>query len=180
MATPTTACVPRWRVDQLSSQTCRPRVNPTRPRMQSVLCATGCRWNVSGSSSLTKMLSDRSSAFHACFSSTSLSKRKHIIYNIWKKARETCAAGREEWKKLEANGKGEREIPISPLPFLLSIHLLSPFLFYLFFLRKNIFELSVLWPLPGCGRHVQQGFKPRGFGEIVRHLMPRVGWFGSA
>lgn len=34
--------------------------------MQSVLWATGCRWKVSRSSSLTKMFSDRSSGFQAC------------------------------------------------------------------------------------------------------------------
>ena len=66
MATPTTACVPRCRVDQDSSTTCRPRSYPILERMQSVLWATGCRWKVSLSSSFTKMLRDLSSAFQAC------------------------------------------------------------------------------------------------------------------
>jgi hypothetical protein len=51
-----------------------------------------------------------------------------------------------------------------------SIHLLRS----CYFSFKDIFLFSFI-SLPGCGRHVQQGFKPRGFGEIVRHFMPRVG-----
>lgn len=39
---------------------------PTRPRIPSVLWATGCRWKVSLSSSLMKMLRERSSEFQAC------------------------------------------------------------------------------------------------------------------
>lgn len=73
VATPTTAWVPRCLVDQHTSQACSPLANPTRPRMQSVLCATGCLWNVSLSSSLTKILRERSSAFQPCFSCVSRS-----------------------------------------------------------------------------------------------------------
>lgn len=71
VATPTTACVPRWRVDQFTSHTWRPFVKPTLPRIQSVLCATGCRWNVNLSSSFTNTFKLRSSAFHECLTWTS-------------------------------------------------------------------------------------------------------------
>lgn len=56
VATPTTACVPRCRVDQCTSHTCSPFVSPTFPRMQSVLWATGCLWNVSLSSSWNRFV----------------------------------------------------------------------------------------------------------------------------
>ena len=65
VATPTTAWVPRWRTAHRISHACKPRAYPSLPRIQSVLWATGCRWNVSRSSSLTKMFRDRSSGFHA-------------------------------------------------------------------------------------------------------------------
>ncbi len=61
------ACVPRCRTGQRKVQACKPRVNPTFPRTQSVLWATGWRWNVSLSSSLMKRLSERSSGFQACW-----------------------------------------------------------------------------------------------------------------
>lgn len=47
-------------------------VNPTFPLIQSVLCATGCLWNVILSSSFTNMFRERSSWFQLYFNCVSL------------------------------------------------------------------------------------------------------------
>lgn len=83
----------------------------TFPRIQSVLWATGCLWNVNLSSSFTNIFSDLSSGFHACFNCFSrltggMSRSMSSLAGRWRSCDRiasslvspTCAADRWWWK----------------------------------------------------------------------------------